>query len=445
RIEKFKAIFKNPTELEYVRQGLQQFRSRQESFKTKNVSLEDLQYIENQNVLQQIYDRNNTSSLNFSSIEEINRGLEDYLFEGDILLTRQQIDELLNARKKRQASMPEYRWDKTKPIYFSFDPSVDFIIISLFRSATKFWSDNICLNFVESKATPYIQIIADYTNQYGSSCWSFRGRTPGTTSQQLSLGSGCQNFGTVTHELAHALGIAHEHARYDRDSYITIIPENMDQFYINQFIKQSTLTSNNYGLPYDWGSVMHYRDRPGINGKIYALAKDRIYQSTMGGQYQPTFKDIYLMNLYYNCMCASGVACQNGGFRNPKNCNICICPSGFGDPLCNQRQTAENGAIDFGVVLTAPLGKRIEITIQSVSGKCVPGCIWGSLELKVRNFVLTGARYCCRSNVAANPILVTNDNFAIVSVYNLAYEHSFSLKYRYSKQFKIGNKHFKIT
>uniref|UniRef100_A0A914ZAW0 Peptidase M12A domain-containing protein n=1 Tax=Panagrolaimus superbus TaxID=310955 RepID=A0A914ZAW0_9BILA len=83
----------------------------------------------------------------------------------------------------------------------------------------------------------------------------------------------------------------------------------------------------------------------------------------MGSRTAPSFKDIYLMNLYYNCLCSSGVTCQNGGFRHPRNCNICICPSGFGGTVCNQRQTAENGAIDIGAVLTATSN------YQTLSGK----------------------------------------------------------------------------
>ncbi|PIO58048.1 astacin [Teladorsagia circumcincta] len=66
-------------------------------------------------------------------------------------------------------------------------------------------------------------------------------------------------IGTAAHELAHTLGFYHTQSRYDRDDYITVIGQNINQNYSDQFEKQTNETNNNYGLPYDYGSVMHYR------------------------------------------------------------------------------------------------------------------------------------------------------------------------------------------
>ncbi|PIO60340.1 astacin [Teladorsagia circumcincta] len=69
-----------------------------------------------------------------------------------------------------------------------------------------------------------------------------------------------EEIGTASHELGHALGFFHTHQRHDRDEYITVNWTNFDigDNYTSQFVKQSNITNDNYGLPYDYGSVMHY-------------------------------------------------------------------------------------------------------------------------------------------------------------------------------------------
>ncbi|XP_016390692.1 meprin A subunit beta-like [Sinocyclocheilus rhinocerous] len=51
-------------------------------------------------------------------------------------------------------------------------------------------------------------------------CWSYIGRSsPG--GQTLSIGKDCGRKGIVEHQFLHALGLNHEHSRYDRDDYVT--------------------------------------------------------------------------------------------------------------------------------------------------------------------------------------------------------------------------------
>ena len=47
--------------------------------------------------------------------------------------------------------------------------------------------------------------------------------------QVVSIGRGCGSIAVVEHEFIHALGLSHEHARYDRDDHITIIWENIKE------------------------------------------------------------------------------------------------------------------------------------------------------------------------------------------------------------------------
>lgn len=76
-------------------------------------------------------------------------------------------------------------------------------------------------------------------------------------------------IGTVIHELLHAIGIFHEQSRHDRGKYIKVIKKNvMDGKWIN-FARQSSFVMDTQGLPYDYGSVMHYsRDAFGKYGFV---------------------------------------------------------------------------------------------------------------------------------------------------------------------------------
>ncbi len=60
---------------------------------------------------------------------------------------------------------------------------------------------------------------------------------------------------TMMHELGHALGLWHEQSRPDRDTYITVLEDNIREGYEHNFNKQGS--ADVYGT-YDFASLMHY-------------------------------------------------------------------------------------------------------------------------------------------------------------------------------------------
>lgn len=64
--------------------------------------------------------------------------------------------------------------------------------------------------------------------------------------------------GVITHELGHVLGLYHEQSRYDRDNFVTINWDRIPEMSRRNFELLSEDVLSNYGVPYDYKSIMHY-------------------------------------------------------------------------------------------------------------------------------------------------------------------------------------------
>ena len=100
-----------------------------------------------------------------------------------------------------------------------------------------------------------------------SRCYSYVGMQ-GTGEQKLSVGysdySFCRERGVLLHELGHVIGFWHEQTRTDRDDYVIILFENIQDGKTSQFWKYGKEFIDSLDVPYDYSSIMHYPENVSV-------------------------------------------------------------------------------------------------------------------------------------------------------------------------------------
>ncbi|CAL2051726.1 unnamed protein product [Caenorhabditis brenneri] len=378
---------------------------------------------------------------------------ENILYEGDILLPKKNLEfgktsdgRLVGKLKSETAGRRNLivkdrslRW--TFPINYHIDKDVNENAV---LAGIKRWEQETCARFVrqtgpiEGNGLEFIK---------GNGCWSYVGKQ-GTTSQEISIGAGCGSLGTVTHEIGHAFGFAHEHKHFKREAHVVVKFENVNSTEWHNFDMELESEMEDFGISYDHGSVMHYsRNAFSMNNKDSIQTVDPNFQSTIGQDVGPSFADVKKLNFAYcNATCLNTLNCTRGGYINPNDCSVCKCPVGFEGKLCEKvavnidacgasnltatgrAQTIHAaGAKTCYYLIKAPVNKRVMFKGIIHGFPKEWQCAGGYVEINYNgDFTVTGARFC-----SFDPPNYHSQQEEILIIYKGSENSLFGLFYRY--------------
>lgn len=167
-----------------------------------------------------------------------------YIFEGDIIIHESQL-----TSSTRSATLPlnSQKWTNNI-VFYKFDDTINSTDQAIILDAMKHWQENSHLFFLPAGTQK------KYINFFiGTGNWSYIGMIGGK--QNLSLARNDYNKGIVIHEIGHALGLLHEHTRIDRDKYVKINWENIEEG------KEHNFKMYTWGVDvgdFDFNSIMLY-------------------------------------------------------------------------------------------------------------------------------------------------------------------------------------------
>ena len=248
----------------------------------------------------------------------------DYLVDDEIL-SKEQYYALVGGDSvvKRSAVPPSKVWPVDKitghpTVPFELHQSIGTETKSLIDKAIAEYEKNTCLRFVKShkgsrvkftrrkltKASPEDEICepGDCSSHVGNQNKRYYG-------QMICLGR-CHDrskYGSMLHEMAHALGLYHEHQRPDRKQYIKILNPVTSwdgQKAYNDFIANYDPVGEieTYGVQYDYLSIMQYPRYPrypGVKPTISTI--DPSYRNEIGQRKELSYLDVLILNKMYGC------------------------------------------------------------------------------------------------------------------------------------------------
>lgn len=217
--------------------------------------------------------------------------------------------------------------------------------------AIEHWEEQTNLRFRERANEPdYVRFVP------ANGCWSHVGMMGGE--QRIGLGSGCST-GSAIHEIGHCIGLFHEQSREDRDEYIEVVLENVDERYQHNFT-QHISDGDDVG-PYDYGSIMHYPDR--------AFARDRstptiLSPQPIGQRTRLSDLDVRTANTIYPRTTTLSETSTNGPVVTSRSSQLLVCWTGAGNDRLNFVRSSDGATFTGKTTLDERSPETPDLTVH---------------------------------------------------------------------------------
>ena len=207
----------------------------------------------------------------------------EYVYQGDIILTPEPLKSTEGAGLKSLYK----RWPNNTVFYRIHN---NFPNTNRVTDAIHHWESNTNLHFVQvTNESNYIEFVkGDFVDQGSSELGMIGGR------QKIRIGD-ILEVGEVIHEIGHAIGLIHEQCKKNRDEYIIINWENIENKKKHNFRKMSNSIITD---GFDFNSIMLYES--------WAFSKNNKETMTKldGTWFAPqrdylTEKDIMMVSIMY--------------------------------------------------------------------------------------------------------------------------------------------------
>ncbi|XP_061382920.1 uncharacterized protein LOC116765720 [Danaus plexippus] len=234
-------------------------------------------------------------------------------FEGDLILNERQrrmiVNNVVEGLARNGLTDSTKRWPNNEVIYFIQPDHFSDDQVRSIQNGIEDLARASCVKF-----RPYVKGDADAVVIQGSKrgCFSQVGYQGGYQILNLSrrhpADRGCFRLGTVVHELLHTLGFFHMQSSPDRDEFIDVLWDNIIRQARHNFRKYDSLSVSDFGVGYDYDSVLHYsRKAFSSNGQDTLVPKNG---ADIGQRIGLSEKDIVKLNKMY-CDVDAGVISQD--------------------------------------------------------------------------------------------------------------------------------------
>uniref|UniRef100_A0A8C5G1A3 Metalloendopeptidase n=1 Tax=Gouania willdenowi TaxID=441366 RepID=A0A8C5G1A3_GOUWI len=206
-----------------------------------------------------------------------------------------EINRGINTDPSRNAILDESRRWKF-PIPYILTDSLDLNAKGVILQAFEEYRLRSCVDF-----KPYDGEKSYISFTKLSGCWSYVGDDK--TGQNVSIGARCDTKAIVEHELLHALGFYHEQSRSDRDDYVKIWWDQIEEGKEHNFNKYEDDFITDLNTPYDYESIMHYRPLSFNKNESVPTITTTIpyFNDVIGQRLDFSSVDVTRLNRMYDC------------------------------------------------------------------------------------------------------------------------------------------------